>query len=119
MKQQADKKRTECEFAIGDWVYLKLQPYRQQSVKQRSCQKLVPKRFGPFFIIARVGKVAYELELPIDSRVHLVFYVSQLKKHIGADSCQVDLPTIGPDGGINKEPLKILDRRIIKKGNVQ
>ena len=32
MKQVYDKGRTERTFVVGDWVYLKLQPYRQQSV---------------------------------------------------------------------------------------
>jgi hypothetical protein len=27
MKNQADKHRSEREFSVGDWVYLKLQPY--------------------------------------------------------------------------------------------
>lgn len=27
MKHQADKKRQECQFEVGDWVYIKLQPY--------------------------------------------------------------------------------------------
>lgn len=29
MKQMADKRRNDKEFAVGDWVYIKLQPYRQ------------------------------------------------------------------------------------------
>jgi hypothetical protein len=40
MKAQANKKRTELEFAEGDLVYLKLQPYVQSSVATRSNQKL-------------------------------------------------------------------------------
>lgn len=32
MKAQADKHKVEREFAVGDWVYLKLQPYVQQTV---------------------------------------------------------------------------------------
>jgi hypothetical protein len=32
MKSQADKSRSEWEFAVGDWVYLKLQPYVQASL---------------------------------------------------------------------------------------
>ena len=35
MKFFADKKRTEREFLVGDWVYLKLQPYRQTSIALR------------------------------------------------------------------------------------
>lgn len=36
MKYFADLKRTDRVLAIGDWVYLKLQPYKQQSVAIRS-----------------------------------------------------------------------------------
>lgn len=32
MKLQADKKRQDCELEFGDWVYLRLQPYRQSSL---------------------------------------------------------------------------------------
>lgn len=32
MKSQANKKRTERSFAVGEWVWLKLQPYVQTSV---------------------------------------------------------------------------------------
>eukprot|EP01018_Ginkgo_biloba_P020187 Gb_23070 [translate_table: standard] len=28
MKKQDDQKRREREFAVGDWVYLRLQPYK-------------------------------------------------------------------------------------------
>ncbi|GMI77062.1 hypothetical protein HRI_001375500 [Hibiscus trionum] len=117
MKQQADKKRAECEFQKGDKVFLKLQPYRRQSVQSRISQKLSPKWFGPFPIAERIGKVAYKLELPSGSRIHPVFHVSQLKKQVGTEEIQAHLPLIGPDGGISKEPVRILDRRIGKKGN--
>ncbi|KAL4312283.1 hypothetical protein GQ457_01G050680 [Hibiscus cannabinus] len=117
MKKQADKKRSDREFVVGEWVYLKLQPYRQQTVQSRKCQKLAPKWFGPFLIVGKVGKVAYKLQLPSGSKVHPIFHVSQLKKHIGSALYQSGLPIVGSDGTINKEPMKILDRRIGKKGN--
>ncbi|GMJ07956.1 hypothetical protein HRI_004464800 [Hibiscus trionum] len=117
MKKQADKKRSDREFTVGDWVYLKLQPYRQQSVSLRRCHKLAPKWFGPFLILEKVGKVAYKLQLPVGSKVHPTFHVSQLKKHIGSAIVQSDLPVLGPDGTIIKEPVKILDRRMVKRGN--
>ena len=40
MKHQADKNRQERTFAVGDWVYVNLQPYIQQSVARRTNQKL-------------------------------------------------------------------------------
>ncbi|GMI79931.1 hypothetical protein HRI_001662400 [Hibiscus trionum] len=111
MKLHADKKRAECEFQSGDKVFLKLQPYRQQSVRSRSSQKLSPKWFGPFLIVERIGMVSYKLNLPSGSRIHLVFHVSQLKKQVGIEKIQANLPLIGSDGGISKELVRILDRR--------
>jgi hypothetical protein len=35
MKQQAGKHHQERQFSVGDWVYLKLQPYIQQSVAKK------------------------------------------------------------------------------------
>ena len=75
MKQQADRNRSECQFAVGDMVYLKV----QSSLVQRSNQKLSFRCFGPYKILARVASVAYQLELPDDARIHPVVHVSQLK----------------------------------------
>ncbi|GKG29490.1 hypothetical protein Tco_0416855, partial [Tanacetum coccineum] len=33
-RMKSDKKRTEREFKEGDWVYLKLQPYRPLTLRQ-------------------------------------------------------------------------------------
>lgn len=82
MKYQADKHRSEREFQVGDKVFLRLQPYVQQSVAQRSAQKLCFRYFGPYTILQRVGKVAYKLQLPPSSQIHPVVHVSQLKKFV-------------------------------------
>lgn len=41
--QQADKHRSDRVFNIGDFVYLKPQPYRQLSMRRLSYHKLLPK----------------------------------------------------------------------------
>ena len=48
MKQQADQHQSERIFDIGDWVFLRLQPYKQMSLKQaKKDNKLSPKYYGP------------------------------------------------------------------------
>ena len=64
MKCQVDRHRREVSFEVGDYVYLRLQPYRQTSVAFRSLLKLSPRFFGPFKIMAKIGTVAYRLDLP-------------------------------------------------------
>ncbi|GJW76492.1 putative reverse transcriptase domain-containing protein [Tanacetum coccineum] len=88
-KSYADLKRKPMEFEVGDRVMLK--------------------------VLAKVGKVAYRLELPQElSRVHHTFHVSNLKK------CYADEPLVMPLEGIHvddklqfvEEPVEIMEREI-------
>jgi hypothetical protein len=47
-------------FAVGDWVFLKLQPHVKSSLAPRANQKLAFKFFGPFQILQKIGQVAYK-----------------------------------------------------------
>ncbi|XP_059070530.1 uncharacterized protein LOC131860172 [Cryptomeria japonica] len=82
-KMYADKKRVERHFEIGDLVYLKLQPYKQSSLKHSGAEKLKPWFYGPYQVIRKVGAVAYELELLTESRIHNVLHVLCLERALG------------------------------------
>lgn len=113
MKLQADKHRTERSFEVGTWVYVKFQPYVQTSVATRSSQKLSYRFFGPYMIIAKVGSVAYKLQLPDTSQVHPVFHVSQLKATIPVTHTVSPLPD-SLDG--LQVPQCILQKRVASSG---
>lgn len=114
MRFFADKKREEREFQVGEMVYLKLQPFRQNSISLRKHLKLSSRYYGPYKILERIGKVAYKLDLPDTSRVHPVFHVSLLKKCLGKNIIPVpDLPTTDADGNYIVAPLDILGSRSV------
>lgn len=118
MKRNEDKHRNERKFNKGDWVYLKLQPYRQIIVGGMRNQKLSSKYYGPFEIIKRVGTVAYMLNLPPKSLIHHVFHVSQLKVKLGeAQIPSPTLPVLGPSLNLKSVPHLVLDRRMVKRRN--
>nr|KYP47677.1 Transposon Ty3-G Gag-Pol polyprotein [Cajanus cajan]KYP47690.1 Transposon Ty3-G Gag-Pol polyprotein [Cajanus cajan] len=83
MKCQADKRRRDLHFVVGDLVLVKLQPYRQRLVALRKIQKLSMCYFGPFEVVEKIGEVEYKLQLPDTVRIHPVLHLSLLKKFVG------------------------------------
>lgn len=117
-KQYGDKKRQEASPKVGDWVFLKLQPYRQLSVSVRKYLKLSQKFFGPYKVLQKIGEVAYKLELPVGSKVHPVFHISLLKKKDGSKySVTSALPNLGSEGQFLVHPAQVLERRTVKRYN--
>jgi hypothetical protein len=119
MKSYTDKNRSEREFAPGEQILLKWQPYAQQSVVNRPYPKLSYKFFGPYKILERVGPVAYKLELPASAQVHPVFHVSQLKPFTANYSPTfAELPAAADLAAVAPVLAGILQRRLVRKGNV-
>jgi hypothetical protein len=111
-KIYADRQRVERSFEVGDLVFLRLQPYRQSSLKRSGAEKLKPKFYGPYRVIRRVGEVAYELELPEGSKIHNVFHVSCLKKAVGQQvNISEELPPLDEEGQLELVPEEVLEQR--------
>nr|GEX38411.1 putative reverse transcriptase domain-containing protein [Tanacetum cinerariifolium] len=101
-------------FPTGDRVMLKVSPWKGV-VRFGKRGKLNPRYVGSFKVLAKMGTVAYRLELPQElSRVHHTFHVSNLKK------CYTDEPLVMPLEGIHinnrlqfvEEPIEIMEREI-------
>lgn len=92
MKFNYDKKHREVDFTEGDLLLLKLPNHRQKSILPKGHTKLSPRYYGPYMVLAKVGQVAYKLQLPEDSQIHPVFHVSSLKKFNGGQFPIYTLP---------------------------
>ena len=80
-RKYADQNRRDMEFTTGDLVLLKVSPWKGV-MGFRKKGKLSPRFIGPFEILKRVEKVAYELALPPNlQHIHNMFHVSMLRKY--------------------------------------
>ncbi|GJS71313.1 reverse transcriptase domain-containing protein [Tanacetum coccineum] len=110
----ADKRRKPLEFQVGDKVMLKVSPWKGV-IRFGKRGKLNPRYIGPFKILAKVGTVAYRLELPEKlSRIHSTFHVSNLKKCLSDEPLAIPLDEIHVDDKLNfiEEPIEIMDREV-------
>lgn len=120
MKSQADLKRSDKSFNIGSWVWLKLHPYRQKTMKTSTNGKWSPRYFGPFKVLNTIGKVAYKLQLPDDAQIYPIIHVSQFKQ------CRGELPTVthipsclqGNSTSLVLQPAALLEKRMVKRQNI-
>nr|GEU46500.1 putative reverse transcriptase domain-containing protein [Tanacetum cinerariifolium] len=112
--QLTDKSLKLVEFKVGNMVLLKVLPWKGV-VRFRKCRKLSPCYIGPFKILARVGHVAYMLELPEElKRIHYTFHVSNLKKCLAEDDVVVSIDEIQLDDKLHmiEEPVQVMDREV-------
>ena len=118
-KSYADHRRRDLQFEGGDKVYLKISPMKWV-VRFVKKGKLSPLYVGPYEILQRVGKVAYELKLPSEfSSVYPVFHISMLKKYISDLESNLPIDGLGVKYNLSCEevPVQIFDRQVKKLRN--
>jgi hypothetical protein len=93
-------------------VYLHVSPTR--GVKRFGIKgKLASRYISPFLILAKLGNVAYRLEIPPTmAGVHNVFHISQLKKCLKppVDVVVDDVSPLIADLSYPEHSVKILDQ---------
>nr|GEX92339.1 putative reverse transcriptase domain-containing protein [Tanacetum cinerariifolium] len=110
-KSYVDKRHKPLEFQVGDKVMLKISPWKGV-ICFRKWGKLNPRYIELFKILAKVGTVAYRLELPKQlSRIHSTFYVSNQKKCLSDEPLAIALDEIHVDDKLNfiEEAVEIMD----------
>ncbi|GJU44633.1 putative reverse transcriptase domain-containing protein [Tanacetum coccineum] len=113
-KSYADMRCKPLEFQVGDKVMLKVSSWKRVICFGKR-GKLNSRYIRPFKILAKVGTVAYRLELPKQlSRVHSTFHVSNLKKCLSDETLAIPLDEIQIDDKLHfiKEHVKIMDREV-------
>nr|GEZ45441.1 putative reverse transcriptase domain-containing protein [Tanacetum cinerariifolium] len=100
-KRYADKRMKPLDFSVGDYVLLKVSPWKGV-IRFGKKRKLAPRYVGPFEIVEKVDPVAYRLDLLEElNGVHDTFHVSNLKKWLVDPTLQVPLDEIQVDTKLN------------------
>ena len=110
-KAAADKRRNDREFHVGDQVLLSTHNLRLKT----GSRKLLPRYIGPFPIIRRINKAAYQLQLPDSLKIHNVFYISNLVPFHPSSTPPPPLPKI-VDGTPEWEVERILTHELRSQG---
>nr|GEW56257.1 putative reverse transcriptase domain-containing protein [Tanacetum cinerariifolium] len=113
-KSYADKRLKPLECKVGDMVLLKVSPWKGV-VRFGKRGKLSSRYIRPFNILARVGPIAYTLELPEELKgIHSTFHVSNLKKCLAKDDVVVPIDEIQINDKLHmiKEPVEVMDREV-------
>ncbi|XP_012448912.1 uncharacterized protein LOC105772134 [Gossypium raimondii] len=110
-KSYANLKRRDIEYYVGDFLFLKVSPWKKV-LKFGRKGKLSLRFIRPYQILKRVRLVAYQLELPPElDRIYDVFQVSMLRWYWSDPSHVVSVEEIEVRSGLTFEekPVQIID----------
>nr|GEU96112.1 putative reverse transcriptase domain-containing protein [Tanacetum cinerariifolium] len=117
-KSYADKRAKSLELKVGDMVLLKVSPWKgAKKLPQFHCYfhlaalDIESNRL----ILARVGHVAYTLELPEELKgIHNMFHVLNIKKCLAEDDIIVPMDEIQLDDQLHmiEELVEVVDREV-------
>ena len=77
----SDKGRKTLNLNVGDNVMVHREFLLTPEARNRPCDKLRPRWYGPFRVLEKISPNAIRLELPHELKCHPVFNVRALKKH--------------------------------------
>ncbi|KAM0814726.1 putative Reverse transcriptase [Seiridium cardinale] len=111
-KRLYDEKHRAIKFAVGDYVYLRL--HSGYHLPSKPPRKFSQQRSGPFPIKRRVGKLAYELDLPNNTPIYPVISIAHLSPTPdGKDPFHRRAPPPGPVQSEQGKPEDIYETEII------
>uniref|UniRef100_A0A2N9F448 Chromo domain-containing protein n=1 Tax=Fagus sylvatica TaxID=28930 RepID=A0A2N9F448_FAGSY len=132
--RHADSRQRHLEFAVADYVMIRIRPERFPS---GTVKKLQARSASPFKVLKRIGSNAYVIELPPDYDINSTFNIEDLIAYKGPATIPDDpftepspTPTISPDFDTilpnipptHKESINaILDEQVVftRDGTVQ
>lgn len=112
MKNVVDRARIHDHFAVGDLVFVKLRPHRQNSVEGQRMHKLSKRFYGSLKIMKAMGEFAFQLELLTSRKIHLVSHMFQLKPWTSDTMSLLELPPEVVEIQPPIQPLVVLDWKL-------
>ncbi|KAG2938032.1 hypothetical protein PC115_g3917 [Phytophthora cactorum] len=113
-----DKGRKEQEFGVGDQVYLSTKNLDTAHTGFPNSRKLGPKWIGPYSVVRKVHRHAYEINLPPRLKLHPVFNTGSLKPYEQSTRLSRPQQVILHDGSVGQIVEAVIDKRT-RRGVVQ